>query len=98
MSASGTNRRLCVLNAGSSSLKFGVYGIDGGLRQLQAGAVEGIGGKGRLRVTTAEGKPVHEASVDAPDHAKALDALAAVDDGPLARGGLAAFGDRKSVV
>ena len=94
MSANQTDRRLCVLNAGSSSLKFGVYGIDGGLRQLQAGAVEGIGGKGHLRVTTAEGKPVHEASVEAPDHAKALDALAAVDDGPLARGGLAAFGHR----
>jgi acetate kinase len=94
MSANETDRRLCVLNAGSSSLKFGVYGIDGGLRQLQAGAVEGIGGKGRLRVTTAEGKPVHEASVDAPDHAAALDALAAVDGGPLAHGGLAAFGHR----
>lgn len=96
MTANVINRRLCVLNAGSSSLKFGVYGIDGGLRQLQAGAVEGIsgGGKARLRVTTADGQPVHEAALDAPDHATALDALAAVPDGPLARAGLAAFGHR----
>jgi acetate kinase len=101
MTANGTNRRLCVLNAGSSSLKFGVYtidggGIDGGLRQIQVGEVEGIGGSGRvrLRITTADGKPMHEASLDAPDHATALDALAAVPDGPLMREGLAAFGHR----
>jgi len=99
MTANRTNRRLCVLNAGSSSLKFGVYGIAGGLRQLQVGAVEGIGigiggGKGRLRITTADGKPLHEAVLDATDHATALDALAAVPDGPLERSGLVAFGHR----
>lgn len=94
MSATGTNRRLCVLNAGSWSLKFGVYDIDSGLRQLQIGEVEGIGGKGRLWVTTADGKPLHEAALAAPDHAAALDALAAVPDGPLARSGLVAFGHR----
>jgi acetate kinase len=96
MTANRIDRRLCVLNAGSSSLKFGVYAIDGGLRQRQAGEVEGIGGsgEGRLRVTTADGKPVHEAALDAPDHATALDALAAVPDGPLAREGLVGFGHR----
>ncbi|HVC60619.1 MAG TPA: acetate/propionate family kinase [Acetobacteraceae bacterium] len=94
MNANETNRRLCVLNAGSSSLKFGVYGIGGGLHQIQAGAVDGIGGRARLRVATADGKPVHEAALDAPDHAAALDALAAVPDGPLAREGLVAFGHR----
>ena len=96
MSANQSDRRLCVLNAGSSSLKFGVYGIEGGLHQRQSGAVEGIGGsgKGRLRVMTADGKPMHDAVLDAPDHATALDALAAVPDGPLARQGLAAFGHR----
>jgi acetate kinase len=66
-----------------------------GLRQVLAGAVEGIGGnRARLRVTTADGKPLHEAAVDAPDHAAALDALAAVPDGPLTRGRLRAFGHR----
>jgi acetate kinase len=94
MITNATDRRLCVLNAGSSSLKFGVYGIDGGLHQVQAGAVEGIGGKARLRVTTADGKPLHEATLDAPDHTKALDALAGVPDGPLTRSGLMAFGHR----
>jgi acetate kinase len=94
MTANETDRRLCVLNAGSSSLKFGVYGIGGELRQLQFGAVEGIGGKARLRVTTAEGKSMHEAALDAPDHATALDGLAAVSDGPLTRTGLVAFGHR----
>jgi acetate kinase len=94
MTANLTHRRLCVLNAGSSSLKFGVYGIEGGLRQLEIGAVEGIGGKARLRITTADGKPVHEAALDAPDHATALDAVEAVSNGPLARSGLMAFGHR----
>ena len=92
----GNQGRLCVLNAGSSSLKFAVYGIEGGLRQLQTGAVEGIGGSGkvRLRIATADGKPVHEATLDAPDHAAALDAVEAVHDGPLTRAGLAGFGHR----
>jgi acetate kinase len=95
MTAKGTDRRLCVLNAGSSSLKFAVYGIDdGGLRQIEAGAVDDIGGKARLRVTTADGKPLHEAALDAPDHAAALDAVAAVPDGPLTRDGLVALGHR----
>jgi acetate kinase len=96
MTANEKDRRLCVLNAGSSSLKFGVYGIEGGLHQRLAGAVEGIGGegRGRLRITTADGKPVHEAALDATDHATALDALAAVPDGPLSRSGLVGFGHR----
>ncbi len=96
MTANEKDRRLCVLNAGSSSLKFGVYGIEGGLHQRLAGAVEGIGGegRGRLRITTADGKPVHEAALHATDHATALDALAAVPDGPLSRSGLVGFGHR----
>jgi len=93
MSATGSDHRICVLNAGSSSLKFGVYDTDG-LRQIQTGAVEGIGGKARLRFATADGKPVHDASLEAADHAAALDAVSNVPDGPLARHGLAAFGHR----
>ena len=94
MSDNGTNRRLCVMNAGSSSLKFGVYSAEGDMRQIAAGAVEGIGGKARLRVVAADGKPLHETALDARDHAAALDAVAAVPDGPLARAGLVAFGHR----
>ena len=89
-----SERRLCVMNAGSSSLKFGVYLVDGGLRRLRSGAVEGIGGKSRLRVVGADGRPVHEAELAAPDHAAALDALAALPDGPLERAGLIGFGHR----
>ena len=94
MSATGSDHRICVLNAGSSSLKFGVYDNKDGLRQIQTGAVEGIGGKARLRIMTADGKLVHEASLDAPNHATALDAVTDVPDGPLARRGLSAFGHR----
>jgi len=94
MTDAETDHRLCVLNAGSSSLKFGVYGTRGGLRRLQVGAVEGIGGRARFWIASADGKPLHEASLDAPNHAAALDAVAAVPDGPLAREALVAFGHR----
>ena len=86
--------RLCVMNAGSSSLKFGVYGLDGGLRRQQAGAVDSIGGTARLRIIAADGRVQHERTLPAPDHATALDALAAVRDGPLTQDGLVAFGHR----
>lgn len=94
MDGTSTNDRLCVMNAGSSSLKFGVYAVAGEVRQIQLGAVEGIGGRARLRVTGSDGAPMHESSLDAPSHAAALDGLAAVPDGPLARHGLLAFGHR----
>jgi len=94
MTDAETDHRLCVLNAGSSSLKFGVYGTRGGLRRLQVGAIEGIGGRARFWIASADGKPLHEASLDAPNHAAALDAVAAVPDGPLAREALVAFGHR----
>ena len=49
--------RLCVLNAGSSSLKFAVFGVvDGRPVHTQQGEVERIGGEGRLRVTAADGQ------------------------------------------
>jgi acetate kinase len=87
-----TDRRLCVLNAGSSSLKFGVYLTDGGLRLVQSGEVERIGGPARIKITG--GGNTHEGAVTAPDHAAALDALAGLQDGPLASGGLVGFGHR----
>jgi acetate kinase len=53
------NRRLCVLNAGSSSLKFAVYAIsDDALSRSQSGEVEQVGGEGRLRVNAADGTTV----------------------------------------
>jgi acetate kinase len=89
------NRRLCVLNAGSSSLKFALYGVaDGVLHRSQSGEVERIGGQGRLLINAADGKPMHDTIVTTKDHAAALDALAALDDGPLSAGDLVGFGHR----
>jgi acetate kinase len=89
-----TEQRLCVLNAGSSSLKFGVYTTEGGLHPWQSGEVEGIGGKGRVVVTAAGGREVHNEEANIADHAAALAALAAVREGPLAGGHMIAFGHR----
>ncbi len=89
------NRRLCVLNAGSSSLKFAVYVVaDGALRRSQSGEVERVGGLGRLLVNAADGKPVHDRVVSTDDHAAALAALAALSDGPLEKRSLMGFGHR----
>ena len=90
------NRRLCVLNAGSSSLKFAVYAVadDGALRRSQSGEVERIGGEGRLLITAADGTVVHDRTVRTADHAAALGALAGLRDGSLAEGGLLGFGHR----
>jgi acetate kinase len=89
------DRRLCVLNAGSSSLKFGVYGVtDGSPHRTQSGEVERIGGEGHLLITTADGDPVHDRMVTTKDHAAALAMLAALPDGPFERRGLIGFGHR----
>ena len=86
------DRRLCVLNAGSSSLKFAVYGVaDGGVRRLQSGEVERIGGEGRLLITSADGK---DRMATTTNHASALAMLASLPDGPLERQGLIGFGHR----
>jgi acetate kinase len=67
-----------VLNAGSSSLKFAIFGIasDGQPgRRICRGEVDAIGGKARL-VLQGEGiAPVDGAPIAAPDHASALDAV-----------------------
>src|SRR4051812_43918754 len=89
------DRRLCVLNAGSSSLKFAVYGVvDGMLHRSQSGLVERIGSEGRLLIATADGKPVHDHTVSTADHAAALAMLAALPGGPLEKLGLMGFGHR----
>jgi acetate kinase len=51
-------RRILVLNAGSSSVKFGVFGLrpDGGLAPGVHGQVDGIGGRPRLAVADAAGR------------------------------------------
>jgi acetate kinase len=89
------DRRLCVLNAGSSSLKFAVYHVgEGDVRRSLSGEVERIGGDGHLIVTAADGKVAHDQQLPAADHAAALAALAALPDGPLRGEGLVGFGHR----
>jgi acetate kinase len=90
------DRRLCVLNAGSSSLKFAVYIVadDGVLRRSQNGEVERVGGNGRLLVTASDGRPLHDRMVTTADHASALAALASLTDGPLQECNLIGFGHR----
>jgi acetate kinase len=89
------DRHLCVLNAGSSSLKFAVYAVvDGGLRRDQSGEIERIGGEGRLLINAADGTAMHDRMVATTDHAAALAALASMRGGPLEERGLAGFGHR----
>jgi acetate kinase len=99
-----TSHCLCVLNAGSSSLKFALYRVDSSdgadatigaepTREL-SGAVEGIGGQGHLRLAPTDGAAPQDRPVAAKDHAEALAALAALPDGPLTAPGLKGFGHR----
>jgi acetate kinase len=81
--------RICVLNAGSSSLKFAIFEAAAEPRRVLTGEVEGIGGNGCLRV---EGR--RDEQVTAADHAAALEAVAGVKGGPLDTRDLIAFGHR----
>ena len=51
---------ILVVNAGSSSVKFQVFGADaaGGLERLIKGQMDGIGARPRLRATAADGTPL----------------------------------------
>jgi acetate kinase len=54
---------ILVVNAGSSSVKFQVFGTDGksGLERLIKGQIDGIGTRPRLRAAMADGTPVIDA-------------------------------------
>jgi acetate kinase len=86
---SGTDRRLVVLNTGSSSLKFAVYPFAPEAPPLLSGEVEGIGGSARLTIAGRD----QSAPVSANTPHEAMQALAEMPDGPLA-GEIAAFGHR----
>jgi acetate kinase len=89
------DRRLCVLNAGSSSLKFATYSAaEAGPRRTQSGEVDRIGGEGRLRITGADGAAIHDRAVTTADHPGALAMLADLPNGPLDKDGLIGFGHR----
>ncbi|HEY8289262.1 MAG TPA: acetate/propionate family kinase [Acetobacteraceae bacterium] len=80
-------RRIVVLNTGSSSLKFAAYPVARDAPPILFGAIEGIGGKARLKIGDAE------QAIDAHDPVAAMHALADLADGPMA-GAIAGFGHR----
>jgi acetate kinase len=82
------DRRIVVLNAGSSSLKFAAYPCEPEAQPILSGAVEGIGDKAQFKI-----KGGVEHALDAPDLAAAMRAVASRRDGPLS-GDLAGFGHR----
>jgi len=73
---------LLVLNAGSSSIKFALFGLDPELREFAqlSGQIEGIGAQPRLHAKDATGRAIAEAALPAAgtvesQHHEALDFL-----------------------
>ncbi|AJY52768.1 MULTISPECIES: acetate/propionate family kinase [Halomonadaceae] len=64
---------ILVVNCGSSSLKFAVFGLANGLNRQWWGAASGIGTEqGRLRVMEARGQVLANSDVRLADHAAAI--------------------------
>jgi len=53
---------IAVINAGSSSIKFALYSVDGNLALLYRGQIEKIGGAAHLKVVDAHGQTVEDRS------------------------------------
>src|ERR1700761_5728423 len=87
---SEADRRIVVLNTGSSSLKFAVYPRLPEAPPLLSGQVSGIGGSAHLKIT---GATTRDDAITAADPHAAMQALADLPDGPLS-GDIAAFGHR----
>lgn len=84
-----TDRRIVVLNTGSSSLKFAAYPLTPEAPPLLSGEVDGIGGQAQLKWSgSADTHPVQATGPHA-----AMEVLAALPNGPLS-GNIAAFGHR----
>ncbi len=68
-----THQSILVVNCGSSSLKFAVFGLADGLDRLLWGAASGIGTEqGRLRVMEARGQVLANSDVRLEDHTAAI--------------------------
>src|SRR6202012_5412489 len=87
---SEADRRIVVLNTGSSSLKFAAYPLTLEAPPLLSGLVDGIGGQAHLKVT---GKTPHDEAITAADPHAAMQALADLENRPLS-GDNAGFGHR----
>jgi acetate kinase len=70
-----TSTAILAVNAGSSSLKFALFGADQRLRRIAQGEVSGLGSAPRLRAQRGDGTPQEEIL---PDASTASDALQAV--------------------
>jgi acetate kinase len=75
MRASASESLIGVINAGSSSLKFGLYDGD---RQILAGQVDGIGTRPSAHATDFDGKPIAPPDLGARPPSVPSDALPAV--------------------
>lgn len=83
---------ILTLNAGSSSLKFGVFTNEDAPEEITGGQVERIGGKARIEIE--KGGIEHGEDIDAPDHQAAAAAIMAALDKTLAGRALAGIGHR----
>lgn len=67
-------RSILVINCGSSSLKFAVFGLADGLDRLLWGSVSGIGTEqGRFRVVDAQGRTTEDTEETLSDHSAAIE-------------------------
>ncbi len=88
---------LLTINAGSSSLKFALFSVDGNRadpRRCYRGVVANIGGRGGFSVQDAEGDPVLRTEEVARDHDQALFMILRWCRERLAGGALHAVGHR----
>jgi len=86
---------ILTLNAGSSSLKIGLFSA--GLDVLATGLVDSIGGQGRLSLHAADDSPLPlpaGLAADYGDHARALGTVLAALDGLFPGLGITAVGHR----
>jgi acetate kinase len=86
---------ILTINAGSSSIKFGLYALDGAPQLRAAGQVEGIGAQPRISMRSAAREKLLDEGFDAaPDHASALARIIAVIDARFPDAGVRAVGHR----
>jgi acetate kinase len=89
-----TERTVLTLNAGSSSLKFAVFTSGEPPVRVLAGAVARVGLPGSTLTVSTPSTPARPEALDAPNHARALEAILARLDGRSSLARLAAAGHR----
>jgi acetate kinase len=89
-------KKIAVINAGSSSVKFAIYEANRNERCLFRGQVEGIGVVPRLKVANADGGVVDERTFEAPgfDHDAATREIIKTRRALLKGESVSAFGHR----